>query len=532
MLLVRLPLALGVFLLLLPLSLCAGNIKSQLVSPKRLSYTNAAEEDRVNALPGWGELDFGMFGGYVTVSETAGRALYYILVESENDPDNDPVILWLNGGPGCSSLGGGFMSEIGPFFPEPDGRTLQRNPYPWNKLGNVLFVESPAFVGFSYSNTSSDAIVGDARTAADSFKFLQGFFERFPHLRDNPFWISGESYAGHYVPNLAWSIVQGNSQHGSATINLQGFFVGNPWTDTYTDNLGAVDFWWHHALISDSSIQGLKENCNFSWIGPLEQHAHHNKPQGKSELCDNYCDQASEELGNINIYQIYADVCLPARVTGPAQQLASVLGGRSVAARSSMLGQRKQRRAARRLSSSSSSSSSRSTPGQQRSGGGVGDNVPADPTYDPCVDNEVEAYLNLPAVQAAIHANQTVKLHYRWTDCTSRIQYSRSDLFSSMLPVYQKLLGRGLKMLIYSGDVDGIVPVVGTRRWVAGLGLKEELSWRAWESNRGQVGGYVVHYEGGMVFSSVRNAGHMVPYTQAERAFTMVKRFLTRHNLL
>lgn len=65
-------------------------------------------------------------------------------------------------GPGCSSLGGGFMSELGPFYPTQGGDRLQPNPYSWNNLTNVLWLESPAFVGFSYSNTTSDQIVGEA----------------------------------------------------------------------------------------------------------------------------------------------------------------------------------------------------------------------------------------------------------------------------------------------------------------------------------------------------------------------------------
>ena len=96
----------------------------------------------------------------------AGRHLYYTLVEAEYGLANAaPLVLWLNGGPGCSSLGGGLMSELGPFYPHKDGRSLKSNPYRWTQAANMLFLESPAFVGFSYSETEADAKTGDVRTA-------------------------------------------------------------------------------------------------------------------------------------------------------------------------------------------------------------------------------------------------------------------------------------------------------------------------------------------------------------------------------
>jgi carboxypeptidase C (cathepsin A) len=89
----------------------------------------------------------------------------------------------------------------------------------------MLFLDSPAFVGWSYSNRSSDANTGVARTATDSYAFLQRWLLRFPQYKNRPFWIAGESYGGHYVPNLALQIVKGNAA-GQPKINLQGIFLG------------------------------------------------------------------------------------------------------------------------------------------------------------------------------------------------------------------------------------------------------------------------------------------------------------------
>jgi carboxypeptidase C (cathepsin A) len=108
---------------------------------------------------------------------------------------------------------------------------LIKNDYAWNQLANVLFLESPAFVGWSYSNTSEDAIVGDERTAKDSYEFLIQFIKRFPKYKDRPFWLAGESYAGHYLPNLAVEILNGqkkeNKKHDKdCSLNFKGFLLG------------------------------------------------------------------------------------------------------------------------------------------------------------------------------------------------------------------------------------------------------------------------------------------------------------------
>jgi serine carboxypeptidase-like clade 2 len=92
------------------------------------------EADRVEALPGQPRgVDFAQYAGYVTVDAAAGRALFYYLAEAVGGSSSSkPLLLWLNGGPGCSSLGYGAMEEVGPFRVMSDGKTLYGNPYSWN----------------------------------------------------------------------------------------------------------------------------------------------------------------------------------------------------------------------------------------------------------------------------------------------------------------------------------------------------------------------------------------------------------------
>ncbi|MBA0814655.1 hypothetical protein Gohar_020467, partial [Gossypium harknessii] len=124
--------------------------------------------DRIVKLPGQPRnVKFSQYSGYITVEAKAGRALFYWLTEApaKSRPETKPLVLWLNGGPGCSSIAYGASEEVGPFRVREDGKSLRLNPYAWNQEANLLFLDSPAGVGFSYSNTSSDIYTaGDKRT--------------------------------------------------------------------------------------------------------------------------------------------------------------------------------------------------------------------------------------------------------------------------------------------------------------------------------------------------------------------------------
>ncbi|KAF2543354.1 hypothetical protein F2Q68_00031633, partial [Brassica cretica] len=156
-----------------------------------------AMRDLVTDLPGQSGVSFRHYAGYVPVDKKHGRAMFYWFFEAMSLPNQKPLVLWLNGGPGCSSVGYGATQEIGPFLVDNKGNSLQFNPYAWNHEANILFLESPVGVGFSYSNTSSDyKKIGDEFTARDAYSFIQKWLERFPAYRENDFYIAGESYAG------------------------------------------------------------------------------------------------------------------------------------------------------------------------------------------------------------------------------------------------------------------------------------------------------------------------------------------------
>ncbi|CDP19963.1 unnamed protein product, partial [Coffea canephora] len=152
--------------------------------------------DKITTLPGESnDLNFDQYSGYTIVDHETGRALFYYFAESQNF-STKPLVLWLNGGkfsPGCSSLGDGAMTELGPFRVSKGGKTLWKNSYAWS-MANALFLEFPAGVGFSYSNTSFDYVTGDTKTDKDSYTFLvNNWLERSPEYKTRDFLIRGKA---------------------------------------------------------------------------------------------------------------------------------------------------------------------------------------------------------------------------------------------------------------------------------------------------------------------------------------------------
>lgn len=177
------------------------------------------------------------YSGYI---DNADKHYFFMFFESRNSPMRDPVVLWLNGGPGCSSLVGCFYT-LGPSKLDDNGK-LYYNPWSWNRKSSIIFLDQPVDVGFSYSEK-----IGINSTVSASFEFfvfLSLFFHVFPQYSHQDFHIAGESYAGHYIPMFASEILM-NQEYGIEpsevneklkelpTINLKTVMIGNGYVDPY-----------------------------------------------------------------------------------------------------------------------------------------------------------------------------------------------------------------------------------------------------------------------------------------------------------
>ncbi|XP_019152694.1 PREDICTED: serine carboxypeptidase-like 40 [Ipomoea nil] len=423
------------------------------------------EKDRIERLPGQPPVRFDHYGGYVTVDQAAGRAFFYYFVEGYSKKESLPLLLWLNGGPGCSSLAYGAMQELGPFRVLSDGKTLFQNKFAWNHGANVLFLESPAGVGFSYSNTTSDFVKGgDKKTAKDNYIFLLNWLERFPEYKDRDFYIAGESYAGHYVPQLAHTILTHNLHANKTIINLKGILIGNAVVHDEEDEKGMYQYFASHALISDQTLGQVLKYCNFSEGSDYTKQP--NECLAAREI-------ASHNTGQIDIYNIYAPWCKNTNLTHKPKKPSLVI--------------------------------------------------------DPCSDYYVYAYLNRPDVQKALHANVT-KMHYDWEPCSDVLRDWVDSAFT-VIPLIDDLMSNGIRVWIFSGDIDGRVPVTSTKNSLKKMKVSPKSEWHPWFLD-GEVGGYAQKFSGNLTFATVRGAGHQVPSYQPARALSLLLHFVAGTDLL
>ncbi|XP_027346904.1 serine carboxypeptidase-like 31 [Abrus precatorius] len=428
--------------------------------------------DLVTNLPGQPHVDFQHYAGYVTVNETNGRALFYWFYEAITKPEEKPLVLWLNGGPGCSSVGYGATQEIGPFLVDTDGQGLKFNNFSWNREANMLFLESPVGVGFSYSNVTSDyEQLGDDFTANDAYTFLQNWLLKFPSYRTRTFYIAGESYAGKYVPELA-ELIHDRNNDPSLYIDLKGILLGNPETSDAEDWIGLVDYAWSHAVISDETHQIIKTSCDFNSSDPW-----------RNEDCSQAVDEVLKQYNEIDIYSLYTSVCFASTARSNGQPMQTSMNKRS----SKMM---------------------------PRIMGG----------YDPCLDDYAKAFYNRPDVQKALHASDGYNLK-NWSICNNKIFNNWADSKPSVIPIYKKLISAGLRIWVYSGDTDGRVPVLSTRYSLSSLALPVTKPWRPWY-HENEVSGWVEEYQG-LTFATFRGAGHAVPCFKPSNSLAFFSSFLS-----
>ncbi|GAB2289351.1 Serine carboxypeptidase-like 45 [Dionaea muscipula] len=443
-------------------------IAVQLCHLRKIEASFSSHGDKISLLPGQPQVGFQQYAGYVTVDDRKHKTLFYYFVEAEVDPASKSLVLWLNGGPGCSSIGVGAFSENGPFRPK--GEILVKNEHSWNGEANMLYLETPVGVGFSYAaDTTAYSAVSDEMTARDNLIFLQRWFDKFPQYRHRDLFITGESYAGHYVPQLAMLMIRFNEKH--KLFNLKGIALGNPVLEFATDFNSRAEYFWSHGLISDSTYSMFTSICNYS------RYVSEYYRDSVSPVCSRVMAEVSRETSRfVDKYDVTLDVCMS-----------------SVLSQSKIINPQ----------------------------GEVSEAV------DVCVEDETVNYLNRQDVQKALHA-RLINVR-KWAVCSNILDYVLLDVEIPTISIIGLLIKRGVQVLVYSGDQDSVIPLTGSRTLVQqlarDLGLNTTIPYRAWFAGQ-QVGGWMEAYGDVLSFATIRGASHEAPFSQPERSLVLFKSFL------
>mmetsp|Transcript_20475 Transcript_20475/g.36434 ORF Transcript_20475/g.36434 Transcript_20475/m.36434 type:complete len:502 (-) Transcript_20475:117-1622(-) len=472
---------------------------------------SAPAGDLVDRLPGWdAELPSRHWSGYLDIE--GGKHLHYYFIEKHGGGEGAPTVLWQNGGPGCSSLDGLFY-EHGPF------RINATNPsqlipfeFAWSRLANMLYLEAPVGVGFSYSDHHEDYVVDDDSNAIDNLKAVQKFWTLFPEFADADFFLTGESYSGIYTPTLAEAIMNADragEYHGAP---LRGIAVGNGCTGTEIGTCGTPGqkekflskFLRQTAIISPKIKDRVAAECgDFSEQMP--------SPHGS---CLEALTEMHGAIGNVNLYDVYGECHNSSSVAfkAPSGGLTST----TEALRGSL--------------EVSGGDMESNTPGTNSLGASLG----LAPGPAACIDSRFASfYLTQDEVVKALHVK---KPPFVWGVCTNQLtKYTptRPNLPRDTYPDLVEYLDR---TIIYNGDWDACVPWTDNYDWTSNMGFKVVEDWHPWayiakDGLGHQVAGYSVRYETPknqkkFTFTTIRGGRHEVPETAPEQAFELIKRLI------
>ncbi|CAL5387368.1 unnamed protein product [Camellia sinensis] len=446
----------------------------------------AASSTIVTSLPGFnGTLPFSLETGYVGVGDMDDVQLFYYFVESQRNPAQDPLMLWLTGSPGCSCLSA-FFYESGPVYFEFEGYkgglpTLRLNEHTWTQRANILYVDAPVGTGFSYSESQEGYYVDDYKSAKQSYEFLIKWLKSHPEFLENNLYIGGDSYSGIVVPMVVQEIIDGNELGRQPYMNLKGYILGNPVTDSYVDDNSRIPFAHRLTLISDELYRAAKASCNGDYVNI------------DNEDCELNMEAINELILDIKFAHVLEPYC----------------------------GYASPRPHDRKWRQRSLKEHSKDPLRLQRIG----------PAFF-CRDYLYvlsEIWANNEAVQEALNVRSgTTGV---WQRCNGSLAYTE-DVTSS-IAYHQNLTAASLRALIFSGDHDMLVPHIGTQQWINTLNLTLSNVWRAWFVDA-QVAGYVRRFTKdnyALTYATVKGAGHVAPEYKQKECYTMIDRWFAYYPL-
>ncbi|KAI3731574.1 hypothetical protein L1987_62763 [Smallanthus sonchifolius] len=393
--------------------------------------------------------------GYLPINSTTGSAIFYVFYEAKN-PNNislseTPLLIWLQGGPGCSSMTGNFF-ELGPWLVTSSLRhnvehlTLKPNPASWNRLFGLLFLDNPIGTGFSIASTPEE-IPRDQNTVSKHLSIaIKKFIASNSLFESRPIYITGESYAGKYVPSIGYYIIKRNANlSASKRVNLLGLAIGNGLTDPVNQVTTHAQTAYFLGLINQKQKTQL-EKLQLEVVQLTKEQQWNRATRARTKL--------------LNLLQ---------NLTG----IATLYDFR------------------------------RLTPYQI---------------------NIVDEFLSDVKIKKILKANESIA----YQKCSALVGSAlNDDLMKSVRYMMEYLMENSdVKVLLYSGQCDLRVGIVGIEAWVKKMkweGVKDYLESKreVWVVN-GQLAGYVQKWRNLMTVV-VLGAGHLVPADQSVNSQAMIE---------
>ncbi|RMD39862.1 hypothetical protein DV735_g5254, partial [Chaetothyriales sp. CBS 134920] len=413
-----------------------------------------------------------MHAGQIEVDEATNAHMFFWLFHNRHISDRQRTVVWLNGGPGCSSMDGALM-EVGPYRVREGGK-LVYNEGSWDEFTNLVFVDNPVGTGFSYVN--GDGYLHELQEMADNFiVFLEKWFALFPEFEQDDLYFSGESYAGQHIPYIAKAVQDRNSrvagQRDKVQWNLKGLLIGNGWISPPEQYRSYLQFAYDEGLIQGGSpeadsVEALYATC----VSEL------NNPTSAEKVDIYVCERVLSEVLRvsqkdgrcINMYDIRLTDSYPS--CGMA--------------------------------------------------------------WPPDLVN-VQPYLRQKDVTDALHINHDMRTG--WVECNGKVssnfRASHSTPSRTLLP---GLLESGLRILLFSGAKDYICNHLGTEdlisnlQWSDGTGFELSpgvIAPRHEWLFEGEPAGYYQEARN-LTYLLIHNSSHMVPFDYPRRSRDMLDRFI------
>ncbi|EED20240.1 pheromone processing carboxypeptidase KexA [Talaromyces stipitatus ATCC 10500] len=442
-----------------------------LLSSPICALAQSAADYYVKSIPGQpdGPL-LKMHAGHIEVDAQTNGHLFFWHFQNRHIANRQRTIIWLNGGPGCSSMDGALM-EIGPYRVK-DDHTLVYNNGSWDEFANLLFIDQPVGTGFSYVNTNSFLHDLD-HVSSHMVTFLDKWFAMFPEYESDDLYIAGESWAGQYIPHIARAIVARNKNIDSKQQPwvLKGLLIGNGWISPLDQYPATMQYAYAEGLVKEgsstaTSLDAMNDACAQKLADPGSQN------MIRIGQCESVLDSLmrltrTSEEECVNMYDIRLKDASCGRTWPPD----------------------------------------------------------LDPMTRYLQRTEVRSALNLDREQTNswTECNDQVGFNLRLENPGVPAVHLLPDLIES-----------GVKILLFSGDRDLICNHLGTEqlihnmKWSGGTGFETKPG--VWAPRRdwtfeGDAAGYYQQARN-LTYVLFYNASHMVPYDWPRRTRDMVDRFI------